>query len=69
VFHQSPRSRLEHVFDTRSALWAGVERDQTIEDRRQVTINTAVQRELILAEDFPLCGMRKLLLRIHAEPV
>jgi hypothetical protein len=24
-----------------------------------VTINTAVQRELILAEDFPLCGMRR----------
>jgi hypothetical protein len=34
-----------------------------------VTIDTGVQRELILAQDFPLCGMKKLLLRARAEPV
>jgi len=60
---------LERVFGTRSALCAGVERDQTLEDRGKVTIDTAVHRELILGQDFPLCGMKKLLLRTRAEPV
>jgi len=69
VFHQSPRSRLEHVLDSGSALWASVEQDQWIEDREKVAVDTGVQRELILAENFPLCGMRKLLLRSPAEPV
>lgn len=53
----------------RSALLASVERDQKLEDRGKGTIDTRVQRELILAEDFPLCGMRNLLLRSRAEPV
>jgi hypothetical protein len=46
-----------------------VERDQTLEDRGKVTIDTGVRREIILAQDFPLCGMKKLLLRTRAEPV
>jgi hypothetical protein len=46
-----------------------VERDQTLEDRGIVTIDTRVQRQLILAQDFPLCGMKKLLLRARAESV
>jgi hypothetical protein len=60
---------LERVFGTRSALCAGVKRDQTLDDRGKVTIDTAVQRELILGQDFSLCGMKKLLLRTRAEPV
>jgi len=59
---------LERVFGTGSALLGGVERDQTLEDSGKVTIDTGVQRELILAQGFPLCGMKKLLLRTRAEP-
>jgi len=44
-----------------------VERDQTLEDHGKVTIDTGVQRELTLAQDFPLCGMKKLLLRTRAD--
>jgi len=63
------RRGFEHFFDTRSALWASVQRDQTLEDRGKVTIDTRAQREIILAEDFPLCGKRNVLLRSRAEPV
>ncbi len=56
LFNQLWCSRLERVFGTRSALGGGVERDQTLEDREKVTIDTGVQRELILAKDFPLRG-------------
>ena len=56
LFNQLWCSRLELVFGTRSALCGGVERDQTLEDRGRVTIDTEVQRGLILAKDFPLRG-------------
>jgi hypothetical protein len=46
-----------------------VERDQTREDRGKVSIDAGVQREVILAKDFPLWGMKKLLLRKRSEPV
>jgi hypothetical protein len=54
---------------THAVHWASVERDQTPEDRGEVTLDTGVQREIILAKDSPLCGMRNLLLRSRAEPV
>ena len=57
----------KRVSGTRSALCAGVERDQTLEDHGKVTIDTGVQRELTLAQGFPLCGMKKLLLRTRAQ--
>ncbi|PYK92385.1 MAG: hypothetical protein DME36_13660 [Verrucomicrobia bacterium] len=44
-----------------------MERDQTLEDHGKVTIDTGVQRELTLAQGFPLCGMKKLLLRTRAQ--
>src|SRR2546426_11054033 len=37
VFNQLPRSRLEHVFGRRSALFSGVEGGQMLEERRKTT--------------------------------
>src|ERR1700674_3667604 len=45
------------------------EQDQTLDDRGKVAVTRGFQRERILAKDFPLCGMNKLLLRARAEPV
>jgi len=67
VFNQLPRSRLEHAFGGRSALFSGVERGQLLEKRRNMTIDTGVQRMIRQLAGISQKDFVEVLSRFHRE--
>jgi hypothetical protein len=67
VFNQLPRSRLEHAFGGRSALFSGVERGQLLEKRRNMTIDTGVQRMIQRLAGISQKDFVEVLSRFHRE--
>jgi hypothetical protein len=65
VFNQLPR--LEHVFGRRSALFSGVERGKLLEKRRNMTIDTGVQRMIRRLAGISQKDFVEVLSRFHRE--
>jgi hypothetical protein len=55
-FKQLPQSRLERGFGNRSAVFASVDGNQTLEENRKMTIDTEGQRKLIPGLIYSLKG-------------
>jgi hypothetical protein len=67
VFNQLRRSRLEHAFGGRTALFSGVERGQLLEKRRNMTIDTGVQRMIRQLAGISQKDFVEVLSRFHRE--